>query len=90
MIAVEGPHHSLLFLWQAYGSSQWNPEQVAGAVTTYSGPSVAESNNTNAIAVEGPDHSLDYYWQTYNTTQWNERGYRQFWCRVLGTVARSP
>ena len=48
------------------------PEQVAGAGTTYSAPSVAESNNTNAIAVEGPDHSLDYYWQTYNTTQWNK------------------
>jgi hypothetical protein len=40
VIAITGPNHSLVFYWTANGTPGWHHEQVAGAGTTYSAPSI--------------------------------------------------
>ena len=58
-------------LLQKIGTSHWNPEQVAGANTTFTAPSLAKIGNASAIAAQGPNNSLMFYWQKIDTTQWN-------------------
>ena len=63
VIATQGPGNSLQFWWQPIGSRQWNPEQVAGPDTTFSGPSVAQAGNSTVIAAQGGGGSLQFWWQ---------------------------
>jgi hypothetical protein len=71
-IAYEGSNHTLIFRWQAYGSTGWNREQVGGPGTAYSAPAVTEGGGATVIAYEGDDHSLMFQWQAYDTSSWNE------------------
>ena len=71
VIAVQGPHHSLLFYWQTIGGVPWHPEVVSGPGTAYSAPSVAQVGSSSVIAVEGPHHSLLFFWQTIGTVPWH-------------------
>ena len=70
-IAVQGPNHSLHFYWAINGIAGWHPEKVAGAGTTYSAPSMLDSDSEVIIAVQGPNHSLVLYWAANGVAGWN-------------------
>jgi len=60
VIAAQGPNNSLVFYWQAIGSTTWNPVQaVAGPGTTFSAPSVAQVGNSSVIAAQGPAEAAE-------------------------------
>jgi hypothetical protein len=55
------------------GTSNWGPEVVAGAGTTFSAPSIAANTSGNGvnIAAVGPNESLDFYWAINGTATWH-------------------
>ena len=61
----------LKFYSQTVGTTQWNPQQVAGRGTTFSSPSIACVGDSTAIAAQGPNNSLEVYFQTIGTSPWN-------------------
>ena len=76
-IAAAGPGQNLRFYWQVLGGAAWNPEQAAGAGTTYSAPSLTTNSASAAVSAAaivsaaGPGGSLDFYWQLFGATTWN-------------------
>ena len=64
LIALDGERHVAHLL-------NLNSEQVAGANTTFSAPSLAVVGNSVAIAAQGPNNSLMFYWHKIGTSHWN-------------------
>jgi hypothetical protein len=59
-----GRDHTLQFYWSSTGKT-WHRTRVAGAGTTFSGPSLAATSGSGAfIAAEGARHTLQFYWLT--------------------------
>ena len=70
-IAATGARHSLDFYWAVNGVPGWNPEQAAGAGTTYAAPSMTTGSGIVIIAAEGASHRLQFYWQGLGAATWN-------------------
>jgi hypothetical protein len=62
-VAAEGPHHRLIFYFQADGTIPWISEAVAGSGTAYSAPGTTYNSIGNLVTAAGPGNGLSFWWQ---------------------------